>query len=370
VIARWELGQATVQTYFDRTDRQELRFGEVRNTFDVDLQHRVPALGRHRLVWGLGYRRSDGESRGSETVMLVPPDRADDLLTAFAQDEVALAGGKLRMAGGVKLEHNDYSGFEAQPSLRSHWQLAPRHGLWAAATRAARTPSRVEHDIDVWIAASPAVPAFVRWLGNPDFAAEELTSFEAGYRGEFGGRFSLDLAAFHNLYAGLLGLEPRSLTVDQGRLVGTVASGNSLEGSGTGGEAAVVFRPSPRWLLQGSYSYLSVALARSGGSQSLTQGDDEEGSSPRHQARFRWVVELSSAVELSGTMRWVGRIAYGAIPAYAEVDARLAIRPLPSLEVAVVGRNLLHARHLEFVGDATTPSEIERALLASLRWRF
>jgi iron complex outermembrane receptor protein len=370
LIARAEIGNATIQGYFDRTDRQEARFGEIRDTFDLDFQHRVPALGRHRLIWGLGYRRSAGDSRGSETVALDPPYRADDLETAFIQDELTLTGGKVRVIGGTKLEHNAYTGFEAQPSVRALWGVTPRHSVWAAATRAVRTPSRVEQDIDVWIAASPTVPAFVRWLGNPGFQAEELKSFELGYRGELGGKVSIDLAAFHNLYDGLLGLEPQSLTVDAGRIVGTVTSGNSLEGSSNGAEAALVLRPAPRWLFQGSYSYLSVALTRSPGSESLTTGEDEEGSSPRHQARLRCAVELSRTAEASAALRWVGRIAYGSIPAYAELDLRLAFRPLPALELDLVGRNLLHSRHLEFLGDAPTPSEIERAVFASLRWRF
>jgi phage FluMu gp28-like protein len=76
----------------------------------------------------------------------------------------------------------------------------------------------------------PTVPAFVALARQPGFQAEELKSFELGYRGELGGKVSIDLAAFHNLYDGLLGLEPQSLTVDAGRIVGTVTSGNSLEG--------------------------------------------------------------------------------------------------------------------------------------------
>jgi hypothetical protein len=36
---------------------------------------------------------------------LDPPYRADDLETAFIQDELTLTGGKVRVIGGTKLEH-------------------------------------------------------------------------------------------------------------------------------------------------------------------------------------------------------------------------------------------------------------------------
>jgi iron complex outermembrane recepter protein len=367
VLARWERGALRLQGYFDRTDRQETRFGEVRNTFDLDLQHRLGRFGRHDLVWGAGYRRSTGDSTGTETVSVLPPYRADDLVTGFVQDEVRLAGEAVRVAVGAKFEHNTYSGFEVQPSVRASWSPAAGQTLWAAATRAVRTPSRIEHDIDVTIGTGPATPVFLRWFGNPDFASETLRALEVGYRTDVGRWMSLDVAAFHNRYDGLLALAPGSASVEPGRIVLSVVTENGLEATSAGFETSVTFRPGAQWLVLGSYSFLSLDLEPIPGARSLTTGTNEEGSSPRHQLRVQAAVDLPADLQLSGALRWVDDLPAQGVKSYAELNARLAWRPAAAVELALVGRNLLHARHLEFVGDAPTPSEVERALVATLR---
>jgi iron complex outermembrane receptor protein len=153
-------------------------------------------------------------------------------------------------------------------------------------------------------------------------------------------------------------------------VVATVLSGNSLGGTSYGLETAIVVRPSPRFLVLGDYSYLSLVLGLEPGSRSLTDGRDEEGSSPRHQLHLRSAVSLASRLELSAGFRWQGRIRTDDVSSHAELDARLAWRPKDEVEVAVVGRNLLHAHHLEFVGDAALPSEVRRAALATVRLRW
>ncbi len=369
LLARWSRGKLRLQGYFDRSDRQEAQFGEVRNTVDLDVQHQV-GFGRHDVVWGLGYRESAGDANGTETVRVVPPYRADDLFSGFVQDDIALFDEKVRVALGAKLEHNAYSGFEVQPSVRALWSPAPRHSVWAAATRAVRTPSRVEHDIDVTIGTSATNPVFLRFLGNRDFEAEALRSFGLGYRVELGGRVSLDVAGFHNRYDGLLGLDPGSVSAEPGRVLLHVSAANSLLATSAGFETSLTARPAASWQLQCDYAYLSLDLERRPGSRSLTEGADEEGSSPRHQVHARSAVSLSSKLELSAGFRWIDDLPAQEVRAYSELDARLAWRPSASVEVAVVGRNLLHAHHVEFAGDAPTPSEIERAALATLRVRW
>jgi iron complex outermembrane receptor protein len=370
VLARFSSGRFRAQSYFDGTDRQEVKFGERRHTFDLDLQHQSGRLGAHELVFGLGYRWSAGDSRGTETVSLVPPRRADQLFTGFAQDEIHLADDRFRLAVGAKVEHNDYTGFEVQPGIRAIWLIGPRQSLWAAATRAVRTPSRVEYDLDVTIAASPTDPVFLRWFGSSSFQSETLDSFELGYRRELGARASLDVAAFYNRYDNLLGLEPGAPFVEPGRLVIPVYTANALEGSSAGFETSLVLRPLSRLDVQCDYSYLSLELERRPGSQSLNTGSDEEGSTPRHQVRLRSAFSPVRELELSGAFRWLDDLPAQGVDAYAELDARLAYSPTSNLEISVAGRNLLHAHHAEFRGDAPTPSEIERAVLATLRVRW
>lgn len=61
-----------------------------------------------------------------------PPSSTDNLVSAFIQDQIALAA-PVHLTLGTKLEYNDFSGFEYQPSVRLAWQLSPRQVLWTAA---------------------------------------------------------------------------------------------------------------------------------------------------------------------------------------------------------------------------------------------
>ncbi len=45
---------------------------------------------------------------------------------------------------GTKLEHNDYTGFEVEPSARLQWNATSKQMIWAAVSRAVRTPSRID----------------------------------------------------------------------------------------------------------------------------------------------------------------------------------------------------------------------------------
>jgi iron complex outermembrane receptor protein len=233
-----------------------------------------------------------------------------------------------------------------------------------------RTPSRVEHDIDVTIGTSPHDPVFLRWLGDADFASETQHSIELGYRAQLGRRVSVDVAGFHNWHDKLLGLDPAGVTVEPDRLILLVQSANALQGRSVGGGASVILQATSRWLVRAHYAYLDLELDRRPGSESLTTGADEEGSSPRHQGGVSTVLNVGSHVEIAASLRAVDDLPAQHVRAYAELDARVGWRVTPTLELALVGQNLLHARHLEFVGDAPTPSEIQRAVLATVRVRW
>lgn len=56
---------------------------------------------------------------------------------------------RLWLTLGSKFEQNNYSDFEMQPSARLLWTPHPEHTLWAAVSRAVRTPSRNEHDATI-----------------------------------------------------------------------------------------------------------------------------------------------------------------------------------------------------------------------------
>jgi len=117
---------------------------------------------------------------------------------------------------GPKFENNDYTGLEIQPSGRLLWTPHERHSVWAAVSRAVRTPSRAEVESRIVNSilrpgAPPGFlpfPAVVTVVGNQDFQSEVLMAYELGYRVQAHERLSLDLAAFYNDYDRLRSTEP------------------------------------------------------------------------------------------------------------------------------------------------------------------
>jgi iron complex outermembrane receptor protein len=79
---------------------------------------------------------------------------------------------------------------------------------------------------------------------------------------------------------------------------------------------------------------------------------------------------LPREVDLGLRARWVDELPAQRVPAYASLDARVAWRPRPPLELGLVGRDLLQPRHAEFDGGAAGLSQIERSVFAEVVWRW
>lgn len=104
----------------------------------------------------------------------------------------------------------NYTGLELQPSARLLWTPTERQTFWTSFTHAVRTPSDVEEDLFLlgFIATTPGgVPYFARFNANPNFAPEQLNSYEAGYRILIRRNVFLDLATFYNHYHDLFSEE-------------------------------------------------------------------------------------------------------------------------------------------------------------------
>ena len=358
VLARWVApvfrGEYQLQTYYDRTRRDERPVAETRDTFDVDFQHRRRFGRRHMLVWGAGYRVTSGSIETLAPTAFVPEGRTDNLYTAFVQDDVALARDRLRVIVGTKLEHNAYSGFEVQPGARLMWTLDASNALFAAATRAVRTPSRVETDYTTTSLASPAVPAFVRLQPNPRFEAEKLTAYEVGHRFRPIRSLHLTTAAFFNQHDDTLSTELLSSFVEtepgSPRLILPVTFANGLHGNTHGIELAGDLRPVSWWRWTANYSYLRVQMTRDPGSADVSQERRYEGLSPRHQVDLHSSLDLPRGVSVDWFLRYNSELPAGPVPAYATSNVRVAWHPLPQLEVALVGQHLHRPRHLEWAG--------------------
>ena len=126
ILARWTRALAdesdlSLQFFADRTWRDDIpsTLAVHLETYDFDLRHRFPVGERQSLRWGLAYRLMPNEVHPSTTfVGLLPPRRNMQLASGFVQDEIVLRPDRWSLMVGTKVEHNDYSGFEFEPSVR------------------------------------------------------------------------------------------------------------------------------------------------------------------------------------------------------------------------------------------------------------
>ncbi len=366
VIAKWsrtlsERSSLAGHLYYDRTHRDiPGLFGEDLDTYDFDLQHRTRLGDRHEVVWGLGYRNiNDRTVIGLDSALaFLPLHVAREWFTGFVQDEIALLPNRFHLTLGTKIEHNDYTGFELQPSGRVNWTLSPSATLWAAVSRAVRAPSRIDREFF-----APAKPPFFL-AGGPDFHSEEELAYELGYR-HHQGSLALSVATFYSRYHGLRSLEQVNPPTPVPLVIG-----NGQDGESYGAELTADYRVTDRWRLRAGYTELRVHVWPNPGSTDASRGATES-QIPDRQFLVLSSVDLPAHLGLAAWFRAIDDINNELVPAYAELNVTLTWHPTSKLDLSLVGQNLLHDQHREF-GAATSPTrrDIQRGVYGAVAWRF
>ncbi len=360
LLARWTapLGgsRLAVQAYVDHTRRDDpATFKDRVDTYDVQVQDDLPALGRHSLSFGVGYRYALDDTTPTPIVRFVPEDRRLHWGSAAAQDAVALAH-DVTLILGARVQTDAYVKPVFLPDVRLAWKPRPRSLVWASASRVARTPGRIDRDFRF-----PGNPPFLI-AGGPDFDSETGRVYEVGYRGEPAPWLTYSLAAYYQRYANLRG----------GRLAadgsGFVIS-NEIEGHGSGLEAWAIVQPDERWRLSAGLLEMDQDLhPRPGGTD--VGGPAALGNDPRHTVKLRGSYRFSDDLEVELAWRYVSALSYLAtVPGYDAVDARVAWRITPHVEVSVRGSNLFDPEHVEF-DEHGLPAPIPRQVYAQLRLDF
>lgn len=379
VLGRWthELGEESdwsLQCYYDHTGRSlaGTTFSEDRDTFDVDFQYRVPMGADHRLIMGAGYRLSADSINSTSAISFSPADRSINLFSYFIQDEITLVDDLLFLTAGSKFQHNDFTGFELQPTARLLWTPTERHSIWGAVSHAVRTPSRAEDDARITLLPQslPPLPppTFTIINGNRAFESEELTAFEIGYREQPTEVFSWDLAVFLHEYRNLTGTQPGMPYGGPGfPAMGPSFLPASIINSGNGFtygfELAANLAVTPKWDISGAYSLLRMDL----------DNDTSEGASPRNQIYTMSSWDLSKNVELDLITRYVDQLSGFPVNSYLTADVRLAWQMTKSTELSLVGRQLMDASHPEFGFDPYTgnvATEIQREFYGMVTMRY
>ncbi|WP_208493152.1 TonB-dependent receptor plug domain-containing protein [Spirosoma utsteinense] len=363
LLGRWthtvsEQSELMLQLYYDRYYREDApsQGSDQLSTYDLDLQHRFPIRQRHRVLWGLGYRLArDFSDFRTTTVGILPPRKNLPLYTGFFQDEIDLTN-KLKLTLGTKFLHNVYSGVEVQPSARLAWSVKPDNLVWAAISRAVRTPSRL--DVDYYLPAYPLPPDKPSVAGGPNFVSEKVIAYELGYRLQPAPNATLSLAGFYNSYRDIYSVEALPGTL-------TYQIQNGSQGESWGVELAAHYQVNPRWRIRAGYTYFDKNLYAKPGRQF---DPAYLGNDAKNRVMIQSILDLPAGFQFDVVGHYRAdlpkTLATARVPAYLTADARLAWTH-SWLEVSVVGKNLGQRQHVEF-GSLAIP----RSLFASLVARF
>jgi iron complex outermembrane receptor protein len=367
----------SVQTYFDRAERKDTATLDMRvDTFDLEFKNQFTLADRHKVIWGLGYRRIKDELDGSATVSYTSDSRTLHRYNAFIQDEIALYKDTLSLFIGSQFEHNDFSGFEAQPNIRLLWNIDSDSSAWASISKGLRVQNRSSEDARVDVSATTgAPPILVSFMGTDDAKPGKVIAYEMGYRTFFGGRNLFDVSLFYNDYSRLRSNELGTPFVEFSpapvHVVQPLIGGYNKKGESYGIEVAAKWDVSPEHSIQTTYSFFKLRLHAAAGSTSPSP-EQQEGISPNQQASLRSSYKLTDKLTLDSSLRYVDGLPNLDINHYTDLDIQLTWEAQPDLELSLAGRNLLDGARTEYIEQniSTAHSQIERELFAKLLYRF
>jgi iron complex outermembrane receptor protein len=379
VLARWSRemeggGRLTGQTYLDLTRRKQETLEDQRSTFDIDLQYELPAIGPHTLIAGARYRDTTDDVNQTAIITSQNSRHREQLFSVFAQDQVRLSEA-WRLTVGSKFDNNDYTGFEIQPTARLQW-MGEGQMVWAAASRAVRSPSELEREFDVVTGVIPPgvipAPVSVELRPSPDFESEVLVAYELGYRREWTPTLAMDVALFHNDYDGLATNTLQPFQIDFTppiHVIAPIQITNSTDAETNGVELELNWRARDDLNVSLGYSYLIMDLDGPPASVAIA-AEAAEDQSPHNQADLRLQWDATDRLSLDTTVYYVDELPGFDVNSYVRTDLRLSYRLTDHVQFDLIGQNLFDDAHREFgsVADANA-SNIERSIFGRLTWR-
>lgn len=341
---------------YEHTERRiPLTYSEIRDTGNIEFEAAFQNT-RHAAVLGVRARVSADRIGSGAALGFVPSRSTIRLYSLYGQERYTFADPRWRLTLGSTLEHNTFTSFEFQPTMRLSFSPASSWMTWVGASHAVRTPSRIETDVRF---AGPAGTTLL--AGSRSFGAEELDALEAGVRWHHAQSVVLDLSAFSNRYDHLRSIEPAGGTT-------IFINRNLLNARTSGFEASATLQAREKVRLILGMRYLDKTLQLEAQSRSPNTGSSE-GNDARTIATAQLSIDLPSNLQFDAVIRHVSELPLPRVRAYTAVDLRLAWRPSRAWEFALSGRDLFTAPHAEAVQGSTPVELVRPAGTISLTWQ-
>ncbi|MCW8129014.1 MAG: TonB-dependent receptor [Planctomycetota bacterium] len=378
LLVRWghtfsETSQTSLQLYYDLTDREELKLDQRMHTFDLDFNHHLKLKG-HEIVYGAGYRFVKQDLNDTFSVVFRPKNRHTDLLSGFVQDEMTVLKDKFYLTVGTKVEHNDYTGWEFQPSVKAVWHAAQGHTVWSSASRSVRTSAPTETDLRANLQASRPFfflpPIVAALFPNKDIPSETEFSYELGYRAQLHKRFSIDAAGFFNQYHHLRSNEPGAFFPEPRpaplHITVPVIQQADMRGETYGGEFAANWNPTDAIRFGAGYSFVKILMHKDSNAFAK-DAEFPEGLTPQHQFFVRSFIDLPHNLQFDAAVYFYDKLKASEVPSYTRLDARLGWAPTKNLDLSIGAQNFLQPDREQYGPGG---SRIERNLYVKFTMKF
>lgn len=385
LLAHWKKdysdgSQLSLQSFADYTQHDQALLDDQEDVLDFDAQYNLHPIGPNQFIMGGGYRLTHVIVGDTSTLSVTPDNSNENLFNFFTQDKITLPGNWF-LTLGSKVEHNSFTGFEIEPNARLQWFPDDKQTVWTAVSRAVRTPTPYETQIDLLDAVlapgaspfNPTVPLRFEVGPSPDYNAEQTIAYEAGYRNKITPAVSTDVAIFTNYYSGvdavqLLGLMPVPLppALPQYVILQTDQA-NLMTAETYGIEAAADWNVTNNWKLSSGFSFLEMNLQLSPDYSAQYSA----GQSPNYEGNLRSYWNINKDWSFDTSAYYVDRLASFNIPSYVRLDTNLGWKIEPGIQLNFVGQNLLQAEHMEY-GNTTdlNAAEVPRSYYAKITCKF
>jgi iron complex outermembrane recepter protein len=375
LLGRWthkesDRSDSSLQLYYDRQDQLDAPVGYYQDTFDAQFQNRFPLGERNEMTWGIG-ARDQLIQLSTIPFVTVSPDYLDEyILNGFAQDQLTIVPDRLQWYFGTKLEYNNLTNTEIQPSTRLLWTPDEYNSIWGAVSRSVRIPSFTQ---DTNLTLGPEA------VGTEHPNAEATVSYELGYKVQPSKTVTMDVTGFYNDYRDLI------TTVPNLAAPGAIQYGNAIAAQTFGSELSANWQATPWWRLGASYTYLMVHAQiehKEFADQFIPQSEAQSipASSPQNQFQIHSYMDLIKHVQLNTSLYYVDKLATlnaGAngsqsVPSYFRLDMNVRWQINENFTATVGVQNLLEKRHFEYgsISSPAIPSEVPRTAFAQLTLSF
>ncbi len=370
VLGRWvrtfgDESGLNVQFYFDQFSRQEVDETVVADatTYSFEATNYFPLASNYRAMWGVGVNHSDVSATSSGDILVTGTEIQDTNFFGFLHNDIELFDRRLMVSAGVRLEYNERTDWQAHPNLRALWRAPDDWRLWAAISRATRTPALNEAAGSLNLGGFTAtlseeldpIPALLSLQGNPNIRPEPLVAFELGARKKWPSGTSLDIALYAHRYTDLIDLnleEPQLLIAPVGpggapvpvAIDVSATFANRVDARLYGIEAAFDARLTDFWRIRlaGDARHFPSLAGQ------VAQIDDSPTylarRSPVYQAQFQSHFDITQDLDASLWVRRTGRILDTDVDAQTVVDLRVGWRPTETVEVTLLGEGLNNRR--------------------------